>query len=92
MLLLININLLDQPLCLIVVVSVAMQLEGIAVEGPHVLDHDHTHQETFQSLQFEVSLPVIVRQDWNSIVELSCIGVGCIVDKHHILEISVDYS
>ena len=32
---------------------------------------------------------MVVRQDWDTVVWLSCIGVGCIVHKDHLAEISI---
>ena len=35
---------------------------------------------------------MIIRKNWNTVIELVGIGVSCIIDQNHVLQISIDDS
>lgn len=69
-----------------------MQLEGLSIERPHVLDQQHALQVVLQRLQLEVRTAVIVGKNGDAVVQLSRVGVGCVVDQHHAVHVAVDHS
>jgi hypothetical protein len=69
----------DEAVGIVVVVVVAVQLEGFAIEYSCILDQDHTVEVALESLEFIVCSTMIVRQDRNTIVGLGSIGVSCVV-------------
>lgn len=70
---------------------IMVKLEGLLINLTYIVDFlDHV-QITLKGFQFIV-LSFVVGKDWNSILQLKCIRVRCIVNQHNIRETSIYYS
>lgn len=56
----------------------------------HILALDQGVEIIFKHLNLVIGGSLEVRQNWNTILGLKSIGVGCVVNQNHILEVSVD--
>lgn len=67
-----------------------VELKGIPVNLPDILNPDHAFEIPLQRLQFKVIPALVVRHNRNSIIQLEGIRICCVIDQHHIIQISVD--
>lgn len=68
-----------------------MQLEGLPIETPHILHQQHALQVVLQRPQLKISLTVVVRQNGDAVVQLSCVGVSSIVHQYHFGHVAINY-
>ena len=68
------------------------QLENLLILLPHVLRANQPNQIILKLLEFKVNLAVVVGQNGYAVCQLEGVGVGCVVDEDHVLQISVYYS
>lgn len=72
-----------------VISQVLFKLEVPAVEFPHVLAVLQLQKVPQQVLQLVVVLAFVVRDYGNAVLQLKEVGIGCIIDQHHIAEVPV---
>ena len=69
-----------------------MKLECIYIYLPHIFHTCQFIQILFQGRQLKVTFARVVRQNWNAIIDLIGVGVGCIVNQHHLTQGTVYYA
>lgn len=69
-----------------------MQLERLFVDLPNILSTSQPQQVGLQGLELEIVTTVVVRENWDSVLKLENIGIGCVVYQHHLVKSPVYYS
>ena len=69
-----------------------MKLECFSVDLPHIFSKKQALNVCLQSSQLKVVFAFVIGNNRNSVIKLIGVRISCVVNKHRLRHLSVDYS